>query len=93
MNELLHKHDYELNCSAEGACLSVAGNHAWVGEGPRFFIPAAVLKIGRIFSVMGALLRRRLKGIRRMVWQQERREGRFCLTGIVGCGRLVARRL
>ena len=92
MMERLQNDMYQVCCGAEGACLSVAGDHGWVGAGPSFFIPAAKLWIGRFFSVTGALLRRMLKRVCRFCWRVEQREGRFCLAGAAVCGRLVVRR-
>ena len=92
MTEQLYNEAYQVRRGAEGACLSVAGDHAWAGAGPSFFIPAAKLRIGRFFSVTGALLLRALKRICRFCWRQEAREGRFALAGAAVHGRLVVRR-
>jgi hypothetical protein len=79
--------------AAGNDCFSVSGNHAWAGEEPTFFVPAAKLKIGRIFSVLGCLARLAVAKIRQVCWRQERREGRFIVPGVAETGRLVARRL
>ena len=92
MTERFQNDAYRVCCGAESACLSVTGDHAWAGAGLSFFIPAAKLRIGRFFSVTGALLRRALKRVCRFCWRIEEREGRFCLTGAAACGRLVVRR-
>lgn len=92
MTERFKDDAYQVRSGAESACLSVTGDHAWVGAGPSFFIPAAKLWIGRFFSVTGTFLRRALKRICRFCWRMERREGRFCLSGAAVCGRLVVRR-
>ena len=93
MMELFKNTNYELNRQLGDACFSVCGNHAWAGESPSFFIPAAKLKIGRIFSILGCLARRALSRFRQVCWRQGRREGRFVLPGAAGSGRLVSRRL
>ena len=93
MMELFKNADYELDRQLGDACFSVCGNHAWAGEGPSFFIPAAKLKVGRIFSILGCLARRALSLFRQVCWRQERREGRFVLPGAAGAGCLVSRRL
>lgn len=93
MTELFKNSIYELEQQRENDCFSVCGNHAWAGEGPSFFIPAAKLKIGRVFSILGGLLRRAMGKIRQACWRQGCREGRFVLPGAAGNGRLVARRL
>ena len=84
---------YELCQQAGENSFSVCGNHSWIGEGPSFFVPAAKLKIGRVFSILGSLARRAVARIRQVCWRQERREGRFVFSGVAETGRLVARRL
>ena len=84
---------YEVVAGAGNSCFSVCGNHAWAGEEPSFFVPAAKLRIGRIFTVLGCLARRAVAKIRQVCWRQGRREGRFVVPGVAETGRLVARRL
>lgn len=78
---------------AADACFSVMGSHAWAGEGPSFFVPAAKLMIGRMFVILGELARRAIDGIRQVCWRTERRQGRFFCPGAAVTGRLVSRRL
>ena len=93
MMELFKNADYELDRQLGDACFSVCGNHAWAGESPSFFVPAAKLKIGRIFSILGCLARRALNRFRQVCWRQGHREGRFAVSGAAVTGRLVSRRL
>lgn len=92
MMDLFRNNDYEVSCSAENACLSVAGNHAWVGEGPSFFIPAAKVRLGRLFSVFG-LIGRRLKKAFCARFFGARRGGALRRMMVSGCSCLVPRRL
>ena len=93
MTDFFHNGDYKVCPQAENKCFSVRGNHAWAGEGLSFFIPAAKLKIGRIFSILGSLARRAMSKFRQVCWRQEQRSGHFVLPGAAGAGRLVSRRL
>ena len=93
MTEMFHNDAYAVSCGAGSVCLSVSGCHAWAGEGPSFFVPAAKLMIGRIIVVMGDLARRAMNKIRQVCWRKEQRQGRFFVPGAAVTGRLVSRRL
>ncbi len=93
MTELQNSGVCAVRSGAADACFSVMGSHAWAGEGPSFFVPAAKLMIGRMFVILGELARRAIDGIRQVCWRTERRQGRFFCPGAAVTGRLVSRRL
>lgn len=93
MTEIFHNEAYAVNCTPGGICLSVRGCHAWAGEGPSFFVPAARLMIGRIITIMGDLARRAMNKVRQVCWRKGHLQGRFIIPGAAGTGRLVSRRL
>ena len=93
MMEVFKNSPYELEQHQKEVTFSVCGNHAWAGETPSFFIPAAKLRIGRSFSVAGCMARRVLSLFRQVCRCQERRERGVLLPVAAGAGRPVFRRL
>ena len=88
-----HHNSYAVAAGAGNTCFSVRGNHAWAGEGPSFFIPAAKLNIGRIISVFGTLVRKAVSRVCRICRKMRDFRGSFALPCGAGCGRVAARRL
>lgn len=93
MMELFRNDAYKVVESAGNSCFSVRGNHAWVGEGPSFFIPAAKLKVGRIISIFVCLARRVLSKFRQVCRYKRAIQGKVALAGVSGPGKVVSRRL
>ena len=91
--ELAYIADNEITQQNRTTGISVCGNHAWAGEMPSFFIPAAKLTVGRVFSIFSSLVRRVLNRVHKLKQQGKRREVRFVLPGSSMCGRLISRRL
>lgn len=93
MTDQFHKGSYEVAPEAGNTCFSVRGNHAWAGEGPSFFIPAAKLNIGRVISIFGTLVRKAAGRVCKFYRNLRDFRGNFAFPCGAGCGRVVARRL
>ena len=93
MMEFTYHADNEMSQKNLETGISVSGNHSWAGELPSFFIPAAKIAIGRVFSVFSRLVRRVTDRVHRLKHKNRGCEVRFVLPGSSICGRLVSRRL